>query len=86
MDDPGFYPLLSDGTGACHLIHCQVDAGRIRVGVAVFSPGIAETWVQLTSEPHYEGDRCEVLLPDRAVNSSDRFKVYAVDLPYRRLS
>lgn len=86
MDDPGFYPLLADGDGACHLIHCQVEGGRIRVALAVFAPGIAASWVQLTSEANYEGDRCEVLLPDKAVNSPDRFKVYELDLPYRPLS
>jgi hypothetical protein len=86
MHDPGFYPLLADGQGFCHLIHCDVEDGRIKVGVAIFEPGPAEPWLQLTSERNYEGDRCEIRLPDEAVNSSARLKVYNIDLPYRQLS
>jgi hypothetical protein len=86
MEDPGFYPLLADGSGECHLIHCEVGGGRIQAAVAVFAPGILNQWVQLTSGPNYEGDRCEVMLPDRCVNSSDRLKVYALNLPYRVLA
>lgn len=86
MRDPGFYPLLQHGDGAVHLIHCEVEKGRIHAEVMVVAPAFAEEWAQLTSEADYQGDRCEVYLPSSCVNAPDRLKVYDVSLPFRILS
>ena len=85
MNDPGFYPLLQTGDGSCWLIHCEVAASRIEVGVMIIEPSFGQQWAQVTAEADYQGDRCEVMLPSACVNASERLKIYNINLPFKRV-
>lgn len=71
------YDLLTDPINTVFAVNCTLENGLLHCGALYLDPLIQSDTIRLS----HEGDMIRVKLPPEALNLSDPFRAWEVDLP-----